>query len=355
MAHRNELSTADTLKQKKELKQLESDYLDLGRELNEIKERGLNSSTFSEHTALFRQKLEKADKLAIRAFSTGTSKCISMDCELLANISSFNPQLTELVETDTQVFSATDFAKKLVLAINPSSALADVEEEEELASQNLTQLSMDMSSRSFRSHRSQRSNTSFRLRRTPISSLFSIEDLRTFGQEWATYNNESPTYDYILGSFEAVAPARVERSQRQRIKHNFDPSQRQKPAEAKDDEVRDVVTQQVENLYDRVHDECEKKSKKSMPMFEALLDPSSFSHTVSNLFHSAFLVKSGSIGITRDLSGKPMIEPLRNGIDSPLDAENDTSNDKTNLERKQSILSFNKEDWAKWIQQTKHN
>jgi hypothetical protein len=337
MSQQPELSREESIKIKNELKQLESDYLILGRELSEIRERGLSSSSFSEHTALFQKKLEKADKLALRAYKTETSKCITMDCELLSNISSFNPQLTELVETDTQVFSPNEFAKKLILAINPSSALAAVEEEEELASQSFIQASMNQSTRS-----SQRSRQSVPQKNRFISTEFSIDDLRTFGREWSTYNNEAPTYDYILGAFEAIAPPKVERSQRPRIKHNFDSTQRVKPADAKDDEVRDVVTEQVENLYDRVHEEWEKEDRKPVPMFEVLLDKESFSHTISNIFHSSFLVKSGSIGVSRDSAGRELIDPLR-------DQETNEQQQNASRPRNQSVLSFNKADWQKWV------
>jgi hypothetical protein len=84
--------------------------------------------------------------------------------------------------------------------------------------------------------------------------------------------------------------------------------------------------EQMQKLVYRTIEKCKKA-----PMLQVLLNPSSFTQSVENVFEYSFLVKSNS-AVTIDEDGEAMVNLITSSVnDEPL---------------KQNVLSFNMKDWS---------
>lgn len=71
----------------------------------------------------------------------------------------------------------------------------------------------------------------------------------------------------------------------------------------KDEE--ESTTKDVQHIMTHVFQACEAKGR--IGYFHFLVDPKSFAHTVENMFHFAFLIKDGRVGVTMGKDGIPYI------------------------------------------------
>jgi len=57
--------------------------------------------------------------------------------------------------------------------------------------------------------------------------------------------------------------------------------------------------------------------------FELVVNPTSFGHTIENIFHLSFLVKDGLVAISLNEHGLPVVEPVQDVSDgSAINGEN---------------------------------
>ena len=95
---------------------------------------------------------------------------------------------------------------------------------------------------------------------------------------------------------------------------------------------------EIELLLNQIEQEYDAKEKKPLPFVDQLANPASYSMTVENIFHSAFLIKEGRLSLkVATFCGKkiPVMEPI-------------TADCVSDAPKKQSILSFSADDWRKW-------
>lgn len=79
-----------------------------------------------------------------------------------------------------------------------------------------------------------------------------------------------------------------------------------KPKEVKDlDKEEESTTKDVQHIMTQVLRVCKERGR--VGYFTFLLDPNSFAKTVENMFHFAFLVKDGRVGVTLGRDGMPYI------------------------------------------------
>ena len=79
-----------------------------------------------------------------------------------------------------------------------------------------------------------------------------------------------------------------------------------KPKEVKDvDDQEESTTKDVQHIMTQVQRACRERGK--VGYFQFLVDPDSFAKTIENMFHFAFLVKDGRVGVDLDTDGVPYI------------------------------------------------
>ncbi len=79
-----------------------------------------------------------------------------------------------------------------------------------------------------------------------------------------------------------------------------------KPKEVKDlNEEEESTTKDVQHIMNQVRRVCKERGK--IGYFHFLVDPRSFAKTVENMFHFAFLIKDGRVGVELDSDGLPNI------------------------------------------------
>lgn len=99
-------------------------------------------------------------------------------------------------------------------------------------------------------------------------------------------------------------------------------------------DMQDSTPKEVEHIYSEIR-KIAKNKNNTVPFFETLVDPDSFSQTVENIFHASFLVKEGQLGLKPDKEKKVVLT---------------VGKEKNNqVEGTQSIFSFSMKDYKNWI------
>ena len=71
------------------------------------------------------------------------------------------------------------------------------------------------------------------------------------------------------------------------------------------EDEEESTTKDVARVLNALKRECEKRGR--VHYFKFLVDPSSFAHTVENMFHFSFLVKDGRAGVTLGRDEQPYV------------------------------------------------
>ncbi|KAF9793691.1 hypothetical protein SFRURICE_002350 [Spodoptera frugiperda] len=133
-----------------------------------------------------------------------------------------------------------------------------------------------------------------------------------------TFPLEVPVVGHLFGTFAPTPP-----EQRPRV-----------PRRQKQEEGSAMVTK-VHRFINKWY----KQRRAPLSYFHAVLDPTSFSRSVENIYHVSFLVRDGKVSITLDeQNGLPFI--------TPLSTEQQESN---RTEEKQFIVSIDMRRWQKQI------
>lgn len=112
------------------------------------------------------------------------------------------------------------------------------------------------------------------------------------------------TYTHRHGALD-LDPLKARR-QRQSQRKSKVPVEATKPKEVQDlTDDEESTTKDVSYLYGFLKKACEAKGR--LHYFKFLVDPDSFAHTVENMFHCAFLIKDGRVGIMMGQDGQPYL------------------------------------------------
>lgn len=152
-----------------------------------------------------------------------------------------------------------------------------------------------------------------------------------------TFPLEVPVVGHLFGTFAPTPPEQRPRVPRRQV-------EKQQAAQLKEPEKVDRLEKQEEGsaMVTKVHrfiNKWYKQRRAPLSYFHAVLDPTSFSRSVENIYHVSFLVRDGKVSITLDEQhGLPFI--------TPLSTEQQESN---RTEEKQFIVSIDMRRWQELV------
>jgi hypothetical protein len=77
------------------------------------------------------------------------------------------------------------------------------------------------------------------------------------------------------------------------------------------EKVEKGIDEIVKVLYDVLTEYYEKNNEEPIKYYDYVIDTSSFSNTVENMFYCSFLVRDGRAHIDLDRKGEPYIKPIK--------------------------------------------
>lgn len=166
------------------------------------------------------------------------------------------------------------------------------------------------------------------------------------GSKYSYLIKSSPCLKFIYGTFDPGQVA-IPVKTRTRTTHSrpFDTKELKKPKtqdaseipqDSKNGKEVEYIYTKVKKMYDHYQE--------PISYFKALVDRDSYTRTVENIFHSAFLIKEGLISLKYDNEQKGQKIP----VVQPLSLEEVKRPKRRKNSQIQSILSFSTEDWKKW-------
>ncbi|XP_036980875.1 non-structural maintenance of chromosomes element 4 homolog A [Acanthopagrus latus] len=150
----------------------------------------------------------------------------------------------------------------------------------------------------------------------------------------------APSFHYMMGSFHAEPPPPKQRIERQR-KAPSKEAKRIMPTQLKkmEDSQQEATEKEVERILGYLKSYYQDDPTSPISYYEFVIDPSSFSRTVENIFHTSFLIRDGLARMYLDNAKLPCIAPVEEG---EVEAGGSQS-------RKQCIVSFSPKIWKELI------
>ncbi|XP_039857015.1 non-structural maintenance of chromosomes element 4 homolog A-like isoform X2 [Simochromis diagramma] len=150
----------------------------------------------------------------------------------------------------------------------------------------------------------------------------------------------APSFHYMMGSFYAEPPPPKQRIERQR-KAPSKEAKRIMPTQLKkmEESQQEATEKEVERILGYLKSYYQDDPTSPISYYEFVIDPSSFSRTVENIFHTSFLIRDGLARMYLDEEKLPCIAPVEEG---EVEAGGSTS-------RKQCILSISPKIWKELI------
>jgi len=289
---------------------LEDQCFDLERETNIQDE--LNEENVETTTLNYATKVDKSEVLVRKALDNKSVKCFNIDTKICQNISSFSKTLTQFIRTENKIFNPKLFAEKMITFHNPDARVDP----------------------------NQDSNESIEDEVENRRGL-ELEDFYQLGKQLPNLINEMPIFHFTYGSFTPQIDQKALAKERKKpIKRNvFSTEETVKPRdydEAKDKDD-DIVTEEIEHLFENIKKKMKAKRKDRIDFYDAIIDKDCLTSSVTNIFHSAFMIKEGILCI-ESKDGKNVVRPTTD----------DESKNLTELPRRQQVLRFNKALYDIW-------
>ncbi|KAI7805382.1 putative non-structural maintenance of chromosomes element 4-like protein A-like [Triplophysa rosa] len=151
----------------------------------------------------------------------------------------------------------------------------------------------------------------------------------------------APSFHYMLGSFLAEPPPPRQRVERQR-KAPSKEAKRIMPTQLKkmEESQQEATEKEVERILACLQKYFADDPEEPISYYEFVIDPSSFSRTVENIFHTSFLIRDGLAKIYLDKEGLPCIGPVEEG-------EIETGGA---ADRNQCVISISQASWKEIIE-----
>lgn len=120
-----------------------------------------------------------------------------------------------------------------------------------------------------------------------------------------------PEYNYVYGTYDLQnLPKPKQRKERQ--KQGKEKFERKEPEKVTNlEKVEKGIDEIVKVLYDVLTEYYEKNNEEPIKYYDYVIDTSSFSNTVENMFYCSFLVRDGRAHIDLDRKGEPYIKPIK--------------------------------------------
>lgn len=277
-------------------KRINDGYSHVYDELQRVKSDG---DIFSAVEVLHKQLLV-ADRLYLKG---GSKEHAPIDAKCILASSNVTKQLVKSLETDSKRYDGMEFAERLLTVLNPLHRVHDDDD---------------------------------------VDGRISRHHWVEFGRKYSRFHRIVPTFEFIHGSFDPdMTP--TQRNIQPRVKTQKSQSEvvHAKQIDPKTKAHDDSTPMEVEQILKAVKKLHVKNDRTPLPYFNVFVNPNSFSSTVENLFHSAFLVKDGEVALKLD-DEEPVVEPVTH--------EDEAQPNLSEGSASQSILSFTMDDWNKWIQ-----
>lgn len=291
------------LSQKQEL---EDRYFDLERATNVQDD--LNEENVEETTLNYATKVQQSEEMVEKALEKKSVKCFNIDTKVCYNISTFSKTLTQFIRTENKIFNPKLFAEKLITFYNPA-ARVDLNESGEFNNDEVRGLE--------------------------------LEDFYQIGKQLPNIVNEVPIFHFTYASFEPQVDTKaLVKERKKRTKQtDFTTEQTTKPKdydESKEGED-DVVTEEIDHLLEQVRKKVKASRKPQIDFYDAFVDKDCLTSTVTNIFHSAFMVKEGMIHVE-----------AKNGTNLVRPVTDEEATKATDLPRRQQVFRFNKKMFDEW-------
>ncbi|RZB40042.1 EP300-interacting inhibitor of differentiation 3, partial [Asbolus verrucosus] len=122
---------------------------------------------------------------------------------------------------------------------------------------------------------------------------------------------EVPEYSFVYGTYDlSILPQPKQKKSRQKQQQeNFVKKQPEKVTNLENEEQG--IDEIVKVFYDILVQCCDKNNEQPIKYYDYIIDTSSFSSTVENMFYCSFLVRDGKAHIDLDTKGVPYIKPVK--------------------------------------------
>lgn len=291
--------------------QLEDQCFDLERETNvqDIQD-DLNEENVEETTLNYATKVAKSEVLVQKALEDKSVKCFNIDTKICHNISAFSKTLTQFIRTENKIFNPKLFAEKLITLYNPAVRV-DANNDSNETNDEIAERGLE------------------------------LEDFYQLGKQLPNLINQLPIFHFTYGSFVPQIDVKaLVKERKQRTKRNdFNTEETVKPKDYDESKEKedDVVTEEIEHLLKKIQKKVKNSRRDQIDFYDAIIDKDCLTSSVTNIFHSAFMVKEGMLRIEAK-DGKNLVRAV---------TEEEASN-VNEMPRKQQVLRFNKTTFDNW-------
>jgi len=150
---------------------------------------------------------------------------------------------------------------------------------------------------------------------------------------------KSPSLSYMFGALDNAPPPQKEKKTRegQRRGTRFkDLVETQETVLEQAEKSENQTEQLVTHTWKVLIEKWRENQKRSLNLFEFVIDPNCFGNTVENMFHVSFLIKDGRAEVTREEGKMPVIRPKKKKEGTPGGEE----------EKKQVVINISMRDWS---------
>lgn len=181
------------------------------------------------------------------------------------------------------------------------------------------------------------------------SYVFTRPILSKFGKHVMNYFRISPRPTFLLGSLDKeILMTQKKVRQRKAVDKSSNEELRTKIKEldvnSKENETSTTVTE-IERIFKILKRYFKRTKGTPICLYEFMINPTSFSRTIENIFYVSFLVKDGFAKIYLDTDNLPVIEPILENEPESFDSNDLAKRKKANTVNIQSMVSLNKIEW----------